>query len=104
MYAIVRIGSRQYRAEVGKTIVSEKLHIEAGEEVTLDEVLLTSDGSNVVVGTPLVEGAAVKARVIEQFKGKKIIVFKYKPKKRYRNKTGHRQQYTRLEVLDITAG
>ncbi len=105
MYAIVRIGGRQYRAEVGQAIVTEKLPHEVGEDLTFDEVLLISDGSGqVAVGQPLIEGASVKARVVSQFKGKKIIVFKYKPKERYRKKQGHRQSYTRLEVTAIDAG
>lgn len=102
MYAIVRIGNRQYVAEPGKTIVTEKLPYDEGEELTFDDVLLVKNGGDAQVGTPVVEGAAVTAEVVEQFKGKKIIVFKYKKKKRYRRKQGHRQNYTRLLVKDIT--
>ncbi len=101
MYAIVRIGGKQYQAEIGKTIVVEKLPYSVGEKVEFNEVLLISDGPQTKVGQPLVEGASVKAQVVEQFKGKKIIVFKYKPKIRYRRKQGHRQQYTRLLVENI---
>ena len=101
MYAIVRIGGKQYQAEIGKTIVVEKLPYPVGEKVEFNEVLLISDGPQTKVGQPLVEGASVKAQVVEQFKGKKIIVFKYKPKIRYRRKQGHRQQYTRLLVENI---
>lgn len=104
MYAVVRIGGRQYPAEVGKTIVVEKLPHEVGEKIQFDEVLLISDGGKVKVGQPLVEGATVTAEVVEQFKGKKIIVFKYKPRTGYRRKQGHRQRYTRLLVSKITAG
>lgn len=104
MYAIVRIGGRQYQAEVGKAIVVEKLPYAVGEEVEFNEVLFINDEGRIVVGQPLVEGASVKAEVVDQFKGKKIIVFKYKPKKRYRRKQGHRQQYTRLMVREIVTG
>ena len=104
MYAIVRVGGKQYHAEPGKTIVTEKLPYEVGTEIDLDDVLLISDGDNSAVGQPVVKGARVKVEVTEQFKGKKIIVFKYKPKTRYRVKQGHRQNYTRLLVKDVVAG
>ncbi len=104
MYAIVRVGGKQYHAEPGKTIVTEKLPYEVGTEIDLDDVLLISDGDNSAVGQPVVKGARVKVEVTEQFKGKKIIVFKYKPKTRYRVKQGHRQNYTRLLVKDVVSG
>ncbi len=103
MYAIVRVGGRQYPAEVGKTIVVEKLPNQVGDEIELNEVLFVG-GDEPSVGLPLVDGALVKATVVEQFKGKKIIVFKYKPKARYRRKQGHRQHYTRLRIEDIVTG
>jgi large subunit ribosomal protein L21 len=103
MYAIVRIGGRQYPVEVGETVVVEKLPYEVGESVEFDEILYVG-GDEPVIGQPLVDGASVKAEVVEQFKGKKIVVFKYKPKVRYRRKYGHRQHYTRLRVDDITTG
>jgi large subunit ribosomal protein L21 len=101
MYAIVRVGGKQYRAEVGKTIVVEKLPREVGESFDLDQVLLVSDGEQTQVGQPLLPGVVVSAEVVEQFKGKKIIVFKYRFKKRYRRKQGHRQNYTRLAIHQI---
>jgi large subunit ribosomal protein L21 len=104
MYAIVRVGGKQYHAEPGKTLVTEKLPYEVGTEIDLDDVLLISDGDNSAVGQPVVKGARVKVEVTEQFKGKKIIVFKYKPKTRYRVKQGHRQNYTRLLVKDVVSG
>jgi large subunit ribosomal protein L21 len=103
MYAIVRIGGRQYPVEVGKTVVVEKLPYEVGESVKFDEILYVG-GDEPSIGQPLVDGASVKAEVIEQFKGKKVVVFKYKPKVRYRRKYGHRQTYTRLRIDDITTG
>lgn len=104
MYAIVRCGGRQYRAEVGQSIVVEKLPLEVGEQIELDEVLLVSDDGKIQVGQPLVEGARVKLTVAEQFRGKKIIVWKFRPKQRYRRKQGHRQYYTRLHIDDIVTG
>lgn len=104
MYAIVRIGGRQYQAEVGKTLVVEKLPNPVGDEVQFDEVLFLNEDGKITVGQPLVSGASVKAEVVQQFRGKKIIVFKYKPKERYRRKQGHRQSYTRLLVSSITTG
>jgi large subunit ribosomal protein L21 len=104
MYAIVRCGGRQYRAEVGERIVVEKLPYDVGEQIELDEVLLVRDGDKVHVGQPLVAGSRVKATIEEQFRGKKIIVYKYRPRKRYRRKQGHRQYYTRLHIDDIVTG
>jgi len=104
MYAIVECGGRQYRAEEGHTFSVEKLPLEVGEQITLDRVLLLSQDENVSVGQPTVEGASVKATVVKQFKGKKIFVWKYKPKKRYRRRQGHRQLYTTLRIDEIVAG
>ena len=104
MYAVVRIGGRQYPAEIGKTLVVEKLPYDEGEEIVFDEVLYLNDESTITVGAPTISGASVTAEVVDQFKGKKIIVYKYKPKNRYRRKQGHRQQYTRLLVKDISTG
>lgn len=104
MYAIVESGGRQYRAEAGHTFSTEKLPFEVGEQIALDNVLLLVDGDNVQVGQPTISGVSVKATVIDQYKGKKIFVWKYKPKKRYRRRQGHRQQYTRLRVDEIVVG
>jgi large subunit ribosomal protein L21 len=78
------------------------MHIEEGAEIALDQVLLVADEDDIKVGAPLVKGAKVKAKVLKHFKGRKIIVFKYKPRVRYRRKIGHRQQYTRLQINEIT--
>ncbi len=104
MYAIVETGGRQYRAEVGQTIQTEKLPHEVGESISLDRVLLVADDENLTIGTPVVPNASVQATVVDQFKGKKIRVLKYKPKKRYRVRQGHRQNYTRLRIDEIVAG
>ena len=102
MYAIVESGGKQYKAVPGTTLEVDRLHIEEGAEIDLDQVLLVADGEVVTVGTPIVDGAKVKATVIEHFKGRKILVFKYIPRERYRRKKGHRQQYTRLKIDEIT--
>ncbi len=101
MYAIVESGGKQYKAVPGGTIEVDRLHVEEGAQLDLDQVLLVSDGEEIKVGTPTVDGATVKATVVGHFKGRKIIVFKYKPRNRYRRKQGHRQQYTRLQIDEI---
>ena len=99
MYAIFVTGGKQYRAAEGDTIYVEKLEGEAGQEVVFDQVLLVGDK----VGTPLVEGAKVTCTIEKQGRGKKIIVFKYKPKKNYHKKQGHRQSYTKVVINSIVA-
>ncbi len=101
MYAIVESGGKQYRAVPGATIEVDRLPVEEGAALELNQVLLVADGEAVTVGTPTVAGATIKATVLEHIKGKKILVFKYKAKERYRRKQGHRQQYTRLLVDEI---
>ena len=100
MYAIVQTGGKQYKVEQGDQIMVEKLDAEVGSEVSF-ETLLVSDDAGVKVGKPVLEGVAVKAKVVEHGKGKKVIVFKYKPKKDSRTKRGHRQPYTKVEILSI---
>jgi large subunit ribosomal protein L21 len=104
VYAIVESGGRQYRAEEGQSFSVEKLPYEVGEQIELSNVLLLAGDVEVQVGQPTVPGASVKATVIDQYRGKKIFVWKYKPKKRYRRRSGHRQSYTRLRVDEIVAG
>lgn len=101
MYAVVETGGKQYKVTVGQTLDVERLPAQPGETVELDRVLLVANADNVIVGQPTVAGARVLASVIDEHKGPKIIVFKYKPKKRYRRKTGHRQTYTRLKIEEI---
>jgi large subunit ribosomal protein L21 len=100
-YAIVDNGGKQYRAVEGTTIEVDLMDAEVGQQVNLGSVLLLVDGDEIAVGAPLVSGARVNATVVEHFKGPKIVIFRYRPKKRYRVKTGHRQQYTRLQVNSI---
>ena len=103
MYAVVNTGGKQYKVQKGETLRIEKIPGEVGTRVTFDKVLMVADGENVRVGQPLLEKAAVLASIVEQDKAKKIIVFKYKRRKRYRRKQGHRQPYTavRIDGIDI---
>ena len=101
-YAVVKTGGKQYTVSAGQVLEVEKLDVEAGSEIELTEVLMVSDEGSVKAGKPVVEGARVVARVLAQDRDKKIVVFKYKPKKRYRRKTGHRQSITRLAIKEIT--
>jgi large subunit ribosomal protein L21 len=101
VYSIVECGGRQYRAEEGHSFVVEKLPNEVGDKIELNNVLLLSDNDNITVGQPAVSGASVKATIVEQFRGKKIFVWKYRPRKRYRRRQGHRQSYTRLRIDEI---
>jgi large subunit ribosomal protein L21 len=104
VYAIVESGGRQYRAEEGHSFSVEKLPYEVGEQIELEHVLLLANGDGVQVGQPTLAGISVKATVVEQYRGKKIFVWKYRPKNRYRRRKGHRQSYTRLRIDEIVAG
>jgi large subunit ribosomal protein L21 len=103
MYAVIATGGKQYRVEQGETIEVEKLGVEAGSTVEFGEVLLVADGESVQVGAPHVAGAKVTAEVVDEKKGPKLIIYKYRRRKGYRRKTGHRQTYTRLKITGITA-
>ncbi len=100
MQAIIKTGGKQYKVSEGDTIYIEKLDAKEGDEVSFD-VLVTIDGDATQVGKPLVDGAVVKGKVVGDVKGQKIIVFKYKPKKNVRKKQGHRQPYTKVEIMSI---
>ena len=100
-YAIVENGGKQYRAVEGATIEVDRMDAEIGQQIDLGSVLLLVDGNDIRVGAPLVDGTQVSATVVEHVKGPKIVVFRYRAKKRYRVKTGHRQQYTRLQINAI---
>lgn len=101
MYAIFELGGKQYTVEKGTVIKVEKLNALEGEEIELSNVLFVKRDGEVLVGKPCIDGARIKARVLEHGKEKKVIVFKYKRKKNYRRKRGHRQPFTRIEVEDI---
>ena len=100
-YAIVEVGGKQYRCEEGKTITVDLMTANIGDAIVLDKVLLIVNDEAAQIGKPYVSGASIKTQVQDQIKGKKILVFKYKPKIRYRRKSGHRQKYTRLLVESI---
>jgi len=103
MYAVLKTGGKQYKVEVGQMVDVERLEAEIGDTVEIDQVLMVVDEGDVQVGKPVLDSAAVKATVVEHGKGRKVIVFKYRPKQRYRVKKGHRQEYTRLRIDEITA-
>ena len=100
-YAIVETGGKQYKVAPGQKIDVDLLGIAEGEDIELSKVLLIADGENTIIGSPTIDGAKVTATCLGEKKGDKIIVFRYKPKVRYRKKTGHRQLYSRLEIKEI---
>lgn len=103
MYAVVATGGKQYKVQEGQTLKVEKLPGQIGEPITFDQVLLVADGEEVNIGTPVVDKAAVTGHIVEQGKAKKVVVFKYKRRKRYRRKQGHRQQFTAVKIDSIQA-
>ena len=100
-YAIIETGGKQYRVKEGDRITVERLATEAGQELTIDRVLMIGGDGSTRIGTPVVDGASVTARVDEHFRGDKLIIFKFKPKKRYRRRTGHRQELSKLTITGI---
>ena len=100
-YAVIETGGKQYRVSVGSIVEVEKLPGDAGAEVTFDRVLALSDGAALSVGTPVVDGAAVRGKLVEQFRGKKVVSFKKKRRKGYRKTIGHRQDLTRVEITSL---
>ena len=100
MYAIIETGGKQYKVSEGDVVYIEKLAVNEGDAVKFDKVLVVG-GDNTVIGTPVVSGASVDAKVLAQGKGKKIVVFKYKAKKNERKKQGHRQPFTAVKILEI---
>jgi len=103
MYAVLSTGGKQYKVEEGDVLRIEKISGEVGAPVSFDKVLMFSDGEKIQVGTPLLDGISVSGRIVEQDKAKKILVFKYKRRKNYRRKQGHRQPYTAVKIDSITA-
>ena len=104
MYAIIRTAGKQFRAEPGRTLRIPRVGAELGTKLTFDEVLLGSDGSSVRAGTPLVKGAQVTAEVVRHGRDKKIIVYKFKRRKNYARKQGHRQDFTEVRIDSVTLG
>jgi large subunit ribosomal protein L21 len=103
MYAVIKTGGKQYKVAQGEVLRVEKLDVDAGSEIDIKDVLMLVDGADIKVGAPLVEGAVVKAKVVEHGRARKVIVFKKKRRKGYRVKNGHRQPYTSLEIQEISA-
>ena len=103
MYAIVKTGGKQYKIREGEVLRVEKIDGEIGSEVSFDQVLMVSDGENATIGQPLLDNVTVSGTIVEQGKNKKILVFKYKKRKRYRRSQGHRQAYTAVKIDSIQA-
>ncbi len=101
MYAVIETGGKQYRVQEGDVLTIEKLNVEAGDKVEFDKVLVLAEEGNLKVGAPYVEGAVVSGEVVENGKGKKVIIYKYKAKKDYRKKQGHRQPYTMVKIESL---
>lgn len=101
MYAVIKTGGKQFRAEPGKTLRVPSLAIEPGETVTFDDVLLASDGDEIKVGAPSIDGASVTGEVVKHGRDKKVIVFKRKRRKGYRKKQGHRQGFTEIRIDEV---
>jgi len=104
MYAVIKTGGKQYRVIKGQTLKVEKLALEQGASVDLDQVLMVAEGDNIKIGAPLVEGGKVTATIKSHGRGKKIEIIKFRRRKHYRRQAGHRQSYTELEITDISAG
>ena len=103
MYAVVKTGGKQYRVSAGEKLKIEQIPAEVGSEIVLDQVLLVADGEALTMGTPLVAGAQIKARVVSHGRGEKVRIFKMRRRKHYRKSQGHRQNYTEIEILGISA-
>ncbi len=103
MYAVIKTGGKQYRVSAGEKLRVESLPAEVGAEITLDQVLMVSDGDKVTTGSPIVAGASVKATVVAHGRGEKIRIFKMRRRKHYRKTQGHRQNYTEIQISGISA-
>ncbi len=103
MYAVITTGGKQYRVQQGETLRVEKIEAEPGKSIEFTDVLLVADGDNIQVGAPHVAGAKVTAEVVGAGKGEKLVIFKYRRRKGYRRKTGHRQPFTALKITSISA-
>jgi large subunit ribosomal protein L21 len=103
MYAVIKSGGKQYRVAAGEKLKIEQITAAVGDEIRLEEVLMVADGEKVALGTPLVSGATVKAKVVSHGRGDKVRIFKMRRRKHYRKSQGHRQNYTEIEILGIAA-
>ncbi|WP_343560514.1 50S ribosomal protein L21 [Kiloniella sp. b19] len=104
MFAVIKTGGKQYKVRKDDVLVVEKLNAEAGASVDFNEVLMIGDGEKATIGAPVVDGAVVKADVVEQTRGDKVVIFKKKRRKNHRRKNGHRQHLTVIKVTDIAGG
>jgi large subunit ribosomal protein L21 len=104
MYAVVQTGGKQYRVETGQTIRVERLEGDVGKKVEIADVLLVADGEKLAIGRPRVAGARVRAEIVKQGKERRLVIFNYRRRKRYRRKQGHRQPFTALKITAIEAG
>ena len=103
MYAVIKTGGKQYRVNAGERIKVEKLVAEVGDTVTLDQILMVSDGEKTTIGSPIVKGATVKATVVSHGRGDKVMIFKFRRRKHYRKTQGHRQSFTEIKIETIKA-
>ncbi|MBM3350663.1 MAG: 50S ribosomal protein L21 [Betaproteobacteria bacterium] len=103
MYAVIKTGGKQYRVAQGEKLKVEKLDIEVGGTVTLDQILMVSDGDNTTIGSPIIKGAKVKATVLSHGRGDKVMIFKMRRRKHYRKTQGHRQSFTEIKIEAIAA-
>ena len=103
MYAVIKAGGKQYRVASGEKLKIETVVAEIGSEIVLNEVLMVADGDNITLGTPMLAGASVKAKVLSHGRGDKVRIFKMRRRKHYRKSQGHRQNYTEIEILGIAA-
>ena len=103
MYAVIKTGGKQYRVNAGEKIKVEKLVAEVGDTVTLDQILMVSDGEKTTIGSPIIKGASVKATVVSHGRGDKVMIFKFRRRKHYRKTQGHRQSFTEIKIEAIKA-
>ena len=103
MYAVIKTGGKQYRVVQGERLKVEKLDVEVGGTVTLDQILMVSDGDKTTIGSPIVKGATVKATVVSHGRGDKVMIFKMRRRKHYRKTQGHRQSFTEIKIEAIAA-
>ena len=101
MYAVIKTGGKQYRVIPGERLKVEKLEVEVGGTVTLDQILMVSDGTKTTIGSPIIKGATVKATVLSHGRGDKVMIFKFRRRKHYRKTQGHRQSYTEIQIADF---
>jgi len=103
MYAVIKTGGKQYRVNAGERLKVEKLEVEVGGTVTLDQILMVSDGTTTTIGSPIINGATVTATVLAHGRGDKVMIFKFRRRKHYRKTQGHRQSFTEIQIGEILA-